>query len=127
MRHSFVSRHRGQGAVMRQIAVLIVAWTLTGVPALCLAGVLAHECACGEEEAQVGCAHEFSCESDPCSEFVMRQDESGWDLLDGAPLAAPSIRVSDPASAVACDCPQPYPPRQRHGRPYPPSDLPLLS
>jgi hypothetical protein len=83
-------------------AVFVVAWALVAVPALCVAGILAHGCACEDE---VACAHETDCEVDPCSELVARTDES-VDLLgltpaviDALPIGVPSM--AGPGSSVA--------------------------
>jgi hypothetical protein len=76
-------------------ALFLVAWALVVVPALCVAGVLAHGCACEDE---VACAHETDCDVDPCSELVARTDESA-DLLGADPgLALGASPIGEPGS-----------------------------
>jgi hypothetical protein len=108
-----------------RVALLVCAlWAIIAAPVLCTAGVLAHECECDEVCI---CDHESECEADPCSELLLRKDESGTDVEVPA-LAAARLVASDPESGdrmAAPPCPHPdrAPPL---GVPHP-SDLPLLS
>ena len=63
----------------RIVAILLVSWSLVLAPALCLAGVLKHDCdgLCPEtshenahRDAESSCGHEAECQTDPCSNLV---------------------------------------------------------
>lgn len=54
----------------RLFAILVCAWSLLLGPALCMGGLLEHDCPC-ENEAQ--CEHEDNCTEDPC-ETLARPD-----------------------------------------------------
>jgi hypothetical protein len=70
---------------MNRAGILIVlGWAVIAAPLLCVAGVLQHDCPCAEESS---CEHELDCGSDPCSEMVLRRDDSGA-CLGAVPLAA---------------------------------------
>ena len=92
----------------RYFSILIAAWSFWGIPALCVAGVLAHPCApedkrcqntdapnCSHEETDSKhdgeCGHESDCESDPCSKMVVGRERSSDDgplvLLDAVAIA----------------------------------------
>ncbi len=47
-------------------ALILVLWTLVGVPSLCVTGFLMHPCACPE----TSCGHEELCADDPCAQPV---------------------------------------------------------
>jgi hypothetical protein len=72
------------GATVFRPALLIVGlWAIMAAPALCAAGVLAHECPC--EDSAV-CDHESECDADPCSDQILRRDLSSDELFDSAGL-----------------------------------------
>jgi hypothetical protein len=116
---------RREQFVFRWTLLLIAIWSVIAAPALCVAGVLAHECHCEDE---IACDHESACESDPCSEMLLRRDSSAGDVLitafaDALPVTRlewpenPSLPPSAPAASLAIPLVG-----VRHA-----SDLPLLS
>ena len=63
----------------RIVAILLVSWALVLAPALCVAGVLEHDCdgSCPETSHEAthhggesACGHEGECQGDPCSNLV---------------------------------------------------------
>ena len=60
--------------MLRIFSILIAVWTLLAAPSLCQAGVLLHDCYGST------CGHEATCDSDPCSETVIRASSSGYVL-----------------------------------------------
>jgi hypothetical protein len=84
--------------------------------------------ASGHCEDEIACDHESACESDPCSEMLLRRDSSAGDVLitafaDALPVTRlewpenPSLPPSAPAASLAIPLVG-----VRHA-----SDLPLLS
>ena len=51
----------------RFFSSLLFAWALFVGPALCMGGLLEHDCPCDQEEQ---CEHEESCPDDPCETFA---------------------------------------------------------
>ena len=105
---------------MRFSLLLILAWTILGVPALCMAGTLLHDCECG---TTIGCAHEEECSDDPCKE-VLALPSSGFDDVDEA---SPEVIPFDPAPSTRTWVPLrslELPAQQN--LPFPPSQRPLL-
>ena len=94
------------GMIRRYSAILISAWAFCGMPNLCVAGVLEHQCTPEDERCPTsedpdcthekpdcphdgGCSHESDCASDPCSMTVAdrgRSDDTGT-LLSIQPVA----------------------------------------
>jgi hypothetical protein len=108
----------------RSSLTLLLAVALLLLPGLCSGGVLLHPCECGET---VACEHEAACESDPCEIGMLRVDSAAQGLEQECPAAAllpmaVAARASDPSSRGASST---LPPTGI-GRPFPPSDLPLL-
>lgn len=114
---------------MPRIVLLIVAlWAVALAPALCTAGVLAHECRCVEDAP---CDHETDCEVDPCADQILRKDggqgevaaAAGTSLPAVAPDAAGLVPRRDHRAEFAAPAPDPVPPiGAAHA-----TDLPLLS
>lgn len=125
-------------------AILMTAWSLWGLPTLCVGGALQHPCADHDERCDEGeprehsheesgcpysgeCEHESDCGSDPCVGTVARferSDDSG-SLLTLQPFAlADRLNEAAPAAylARAVDDTTARDFRLR----YHPSDLPLL-
>ncbi len=99
-------------------AILVVAWSLWGLPTLCVGGVLQHACAdhdegCDEHEKsheesgcpQTGeCEHESDCGSDPCVGTVARFERSDDSVSSPAlqPFAlADLLNEAAPAASLA--------------------------
>lgn len=98
------------------LAVLIC--SLPGVPALCMAGTLVHECEC---DTAINCAHEDDCADDPCGDSLGLPNSTASE--DGAPSLAPALdppletpRAARPGQEI----------RTRDNLPFPPGQLPLL-
>lgn len=115
-----------KGPIVPRAGLLIIAvWAVVAAPALCVAGVLAHECRCEDE---IACDHESACESDPCGELLVRRDASfEHSILAELASALPVTHLERPSNrgglprAHGHPCPLP-PVGVRHA-----SDLPLLS
>lgn len=106
-------------------SLLVVLWAVIAAPALCLGGVLLHECECGSAQA---CEHEGDCASDPCGELTVRPHRLivvGSDQATMATHVAPASSdslVADPLTSLTLL------PAQRPSAatlPFPPSDRPL--
>lgn len=112
----------------RLILIVILAWTLLLLPALCTGGWLLHPCDCG---STIGCEHEADCDSDPCQIEMARADSWAQGYAD---MDSHTARTS-----IAIDCSSTWP-QLRHANqspnatslafqkalPFPPPDLPLL-
>jgi hypothetical protein len=117
---------RGQ-RVIRVGSLIVALWAIVAAPALCTAGVLAHECACAEGAL---CDHETDCEEDPCSPQALRRDDLRDESLAHAVVATSASCPALPAILQPCDAA----PRVRTSRPHRTpspgvphaSDLPLL-
>ena len=125
-------------------AILLVVWALVGLPTLCIAGALPHDCACGDSRASAepsdctheqphcshngACNHESDCGSDPCSKLTASRPEQYNDVAETVPLvvACPSFAasVSQRASLNVRESFSERVPGKN--LPYPSSDLPLL-
>lgn len=111
----------------RIVMLLVTAWSVLAVPALCTAGVIAHLC---ERDEGTFCEHESGCETDPCSERVYRRDGAVPDPVVPAGFETPAWSPVSPDPLLfflgahrlrhAPSGPA-RPPCVRH-----PSDLPLL-
>lgn len=91
-----------RSAVSRSALLIVALWAIIAAPVLCEAGVLAHpgECADGEVEA---CDHEADCDLDPCSEQILRKDESSeGPTVDAGPVA-PAQHPAGPAAVALFD------------------------
>lgn len=102
---------------MRLALLLLLAWTLLGVPALCMAGSLLHDCECG---AEIGCAHEEECSDDPCSDLLALPSSATGDfdeaLLPAVPFGptlSTGLAVPFEAAEVSYLSNLPFPPSQR--------------
>ncbi|MBZ0270048.1 hypothetical protein K8I85_18000 [bacterium] len=110
--------------MIRLALVLTALWAVTFAPALCATGVLAHECPCADERA---CEHESDCDTDPCSDLLLRRDEARHDV-DPSPDALTDAWLPPafdmPVTPVPSSGPPPLPapPRLR-----PAAEFPLLS
>ncbi|MCH7789758.1 MAG: hypothetical protein IH940_09995 [Acidobacteria bacterium] len=106
-------------------SLLVALWAVIAAPALCLGGVLLHECECGSAQT---CAHEGDCASDPCGALTVRTPRPIVVGSDEATMAthvatAPSDFLgTDPLASLTML------PAQRPSvatLPFPPSDRPL--
>lgn len=121
----------------RSVAIVLWVFVWHIVPALCVLGVVAHPCDCGETaDCESGhdcgpgdpCRHEANCADDPCSTFVIRPEREDNDptARAQAPTALADFRsdgfdrptLAHPHSSAVSPLPRKLP--------YPPSDLPLL-
>lgn len=130
--------------VRRYCSILIATWSVWGMPALCVGGVLEHPCAperkqCQDTDASKclheepgcphdgDCGHESDCESDPCATTVIGRERSSKDdplvSLDVVAIAqwtehsAQALRSTPTRYSIATDN------VQFHTHP---SDIPLL-
>jgi hypothetical protein len=111
--------------VFRLGILLIACWALLGVPTLCSAGVLLHECECAEG-AQ--CGHETDCSSDPCATIISAYRSSQLPPQHQLFVAlADPILLSANTGAISLSGQHSiYCALERVNIPYPHSDLPLL-
>jgi hypothetical protein len=92
---------------MRRIhaaALSIAMWTFVAMPALCVAGAVEHACNCGLDSH---CEHESQCESDPCSQVVVRKDDAPSPATHPAPayfVVLPADVEAATPSAVVNPC-----------------------
>lgn len=109
-----------------RIVLTLTFWSLIVLPALCMGGMLVHDCEC---TIQSECGHEADCADDPCSDLSVTSRENN-DLIDMLPstsltlidLDTPYRLRADKVHFLAyCIC-------SLHGQqlPFAPSDLPLL-
>lgn len=112
----------------RSSLILVLAWTLLLLPALCTGGWLLHPCDCG---STISCQHESDCGSDPC-EIGMTRAESGSENLSEAASSTTCTRAAADdlartlASRLVEGRPNASPVVELCCLPFPPSDLPLL-
>ena len=108
-----------------KISLGVVLWAFLLAPALCAAGVLVHECDCGESDA---CGHEEECCDDPCSTDTLRPADSRT-VLDKMPTLKDPVSLPfmtrEPSISEWHQTTPTFalPPAEL---PYPPSDRPLL-
>lgn len=112
----------------RLTVILMLAWTLLLLPALCTGGWLLHPCDCG---STIGCEHEEDCPSDPCETGLARPDSRSQGYDEGsASTASSSIVIEHFAKTLEPDASgrriSTYRLAFQDGLPFPPSDLPLL-
>ncbi len=113
------------GSPKMRAGLSVVFWAFLLAPALCAAGVLVHECDCGESDA---CGHEEECCDDPCSTDTLRPADSRT-VLDKMPtlkdpVSLPFMTREPSISEWHQTTPTFALPPAR--LPYPPSDRPLL-
>jgi hypothetical protein len=77
--------------------LFVLLWALLAMPALCTAGLLSHQCDCGNA---TGCTHESDCGSDPCRIVALRHDDGSAKGTDLVP-ALVSLVLLTPASPIA--------------------------
>jgi hypothetical protein len=75
---------------LRTLGTAIGLGILVLLPALCLAGLLAHPCDCPAGEI---CQHESSCDADPCADGALREVASQRLSLDPLFLATPTHAI----------------------------------
>jgi hypothetical protein len=113
----------------RLLSSFFVAFMLLVGPAICIGGLLTHECGCGEGGAEMQCQHEDSCSDDPCESFTVPQDRDTRSLLD---IEVPRVPLevvtwdAELASAWRSWSSRPPPPPDGWNLPYAQSDRPLL-
>ena len=100
--------------------ILVVVLSVLVVPALCMGGVLLHPCECCHEDE---CGHEDACASDPCPEWVVRNDDFTHDVTEDQPSAAPAQILNDEACFIERRLSAA---QTRPVLPFPASDIPLL-
>jgi len=105
----------------RFLLLFILAWGILGVPVLCMAGSLLHECECG---AAVSCAHEESCSDDPCSEVLVMPSGPSIDMVVALPKAV-AIEPAPLVDSARGQAGETRPPLMN--LPFPPSQRPLLN
>ena len=97
--------------------------------ALCIGGLIEHECDCGPGGAEMQCQHEDSCSDDPCESLTVPQHRDSRSLLDiEAPwiaLAVVTWEVESGSTRWSLSARPPLPP-DRSNLPYAQSDRPLL-
>lgn len=111
--------------MVRTIASLLLSWTLLLGPALCMGGLLAHDCDCGNE-VDSECPHEEACGDDPCTTMTRPEDRDAEGPHDAGVSPVPAVlcplTAGSPPGSGWTGPPRPLDQRQL---PYPPSDRPL--
>jgi len=79
--------------MIRFASILIAVWTLLAAPSLCQTGVLLHDCYGST------CGHEATCDSDPCSETVIKASVSRLGSIGQTAVIAPVIELAPPVDA----------------------------
>ncbi len=83
--------------MMRHANTLLLIAMLVLLPALCLGGLLEHECDCGSE---LTCSHEVSCPDDPCSSLTRPGERTDVGCDESVPSAAPGSIAPVEASGL---------------------------
>ena len=113
----------------RLLSSLLVAFALLVGPALCIGGLLEHDCDCAQGGAEMQCQHEDSCPDDPCVSLTAPQEREVRSLLDvecpWVPVALVSWGMELGSTWLSRSAVPPVPP-ERPNLPYPQSDRPLL-
>lgn len=113
----------------RLLPSLLAAFMLLVPQALCIGGLVEHECDCGQGGAEMQCQHEDSCSDDPCESLAVPQDRDSRSLLDlEAPwiaLAVVTWEAESDSTRWSWSAKPPLPP-DRWNLPYAQSDRPLL-
>lgn len=115
--------------MVRLFSNLLVVFVLLAGPAICIGGLLPHECDCGPGEIELECGHEDACTDDPCETFAkaVTDREAGSSLFDELPtlFEVPFATGPEPRAQLAPSAPaSPLPPHEPN-LPYPRSDRPL--
>ena len=113
----------------RFLTSLFVAFMLLAGPALCVSGLIEHECDCGQGGAEMQCQHEDSCSDDPCESFTVPKDQEVRSILDfevsWVPVALFTWDVELDSTRRSRSW-SPPPPPDWWNLPYAQSDRPLL-
>ena len=113
----------------RLLSSLFVVFMLLAGPALCMGGLIEHECDCGQGGVEMQCQHEDSCSADPCEALTMPSDREARTLLDieapWVPLAVVTWDAELPSARWSRSA-RPALPPDRWNLPYAQSDRPLL-
>lgn len=108
----------------RKLTNLIAVAVLFVTPALCLGGMLQHDCDCGVPN---GCSHEAECAADPCGDgAAVRENGHGG---SGLGVSSALLAVEWPAEATPLAERLPSgtsKPPARPNLPFASSDVPLL-
>jgi hypothetical protein len=99
------------------------------MPSLCMAGLLSHPCAHGEERAQ--CGHEEDCPADPCDVAMVHPSNPDNRIVGSrasqisGPVCAGAYRAvpAEPEGGRSRPCDRSPP---MVALPFPASDVPLL-
>ena len=113
----------------RLLPSLLAAFMLLVAPALCIGGLIEHECDCGDGGVEMQCQHEDSCSDDPCESLKVPSDRDARSLLDIEVLWVSMAVVTwdeELASARWSRSARPPLPPDRWNLPYAQSDRPLL-
>lgn len=103
-------------------AILMVAWSFVGLPALCEAGDIAHACDCVPGAM---CEHEDDCPDDPCGGIAATNQSRGRNELSLiAVLVIATLDLASELESEAVLIERPWLPEFER-RPYPASDLPF--
>jgi hypothetical protein len=78
----------------RILSISIAVWTLLAAPSLCQTGVLLHDCYGST------CGHEATCDSDPCSETVIKASISRLDSMAQITMIASAFELAPPAEVA---------------------------
>lgn len=79
--------------MIRIASILIAVWTLLAAPSLCQTGILLHDCYGST------CGHEATCDSDPCSETIIKASVSRLTSIVQTAVLAPVIEFAPPVDA----------------------------
>jgi hypothetical protein len=113
----------------RLLPSLFIAFMLLAGPALCMGGLVTHECDCGHVETEMQCQHEDSCPDDPCEALALPQERETGTLLDAELTWTPvSVSTAGMEFGSAQSSPLPVSRSRADGwnLPYEQSDRPLL-
>jgi hypothetical protein len=102
----------------RILSISIAVWTLLVAPSLCQTGVLLHDCYGST------CGHEATCDSDPCSETVIKASVSRLDSMAQIAMIASAFELAPPAAVAIA--PISVAQTDFHNPPSPQFKLPLL-
>lgn len=114
--------------MLRFASSLFVVFMLLVGPALCVGGLLEHECDCGQGGAEMQCQHEDSCSDDPCESLATPlRDACAAFVFEAQWVAAVVVcEVAEPDSARWPGSSRPPRLPARRNLPYAQSDRPLL-
>ena len=113
----------------RFLSSLLVAFMLLAGPALCVGGLIEHECDCGDGGVEMQCQHEDSCSDDPCESIAVPLERDARSLIDieEARVCLQAVNwYAEPDPAKWSQSTRPPLPPDRANLPFSQSDRPLL-